>query len=151
MPVYQPFEIEPGTIDDLGVLHTLERRAHISPWSRAMLRDSLSSNHLCWKLSIDNQICAYLITMKALDELELLNIVVAPAKQGLGLGEHLMQHLNLFATENNFMRIFLEVRASNFAAIHLYKKSGFKQVGLRRNYYPALRGGEDALVMRLIL
>jgi len=87
--------------------------------------------------------------MKTLDELELLNIVVAPSSQGLGLGTVLVEHLILFSKKNQFKNIFLEARASNATAIHLYLKSGFKQVGLRKNYYPGDQGREDALVMQL--
>ena len=143
------FVIEPATIHDLDAIHDIECIAQFSPWTESMLKDSLSGNHLCWKLSIDNQINAYIIVMKTLDELELLNIVVAPSSQGLGLGTVLVEHLILFSKKNQFKNIFLEARASNATAIHLYLKSGFKQVGLRKNYYPGDQGREDALVMQL--
>ena len=57
----------------------------------------------------------------------------------------LMDELIRTAADRGVTRLFLEVRAGNPGAIHLYKKSGFVQTGIRKNYYEEL--GEDALVM----
>jgi [ribosomal protein S18]-alanine N-acetyltransferase len=141
-------KIELATIDDLAAISVIESKAHISPWSERMLKDSLCGSHLCWKLSINNQVLAYLIVMKSSDELELLNIAVAPSAQGQGIGKRLIEHLILFLSNNQFKSIFLEVRMSNIEATQLYQSAGFKQVGTRKNYYPHEKGREDALVMQ---
>jgi ribosomal-protein-alanine N-acetyltransferase len=49
------------------------------------------------------------------------------------------------------MDVFLEVRPSNPAAIRLYQSHGFAQIGVRRGYYQALDGREDAVVLRKVL
>ncbi|MCV6605478.1 MAG: ribosomal protein S18-alanine N-acetyltransferase, partial [Porticoccaceae bacterium] len=79
-------------------------------------------------------------------EAEILNIAVARERQGKGLGRCLLDHC-LQQAEKKARMIFLEVRASNFAAIHLYLDSGFNQIGERRDYYRTARGSEDALMM----
>ena len=141
--------IEVATVHDLQAMLIIENESHISPWSDSMLKDSLSGRHLCWKLSVDNKILAYLIVMKTLDEIEILNIVVAPPEQGQGLGQYLLEYLIIFSSKNHIKSIFLEVRKSNAAALDLYLKAGFKQVGIRKNYYACRDGREDALVMQL--
>jgi ribosomal-protein-alanine N-acetyltransferase len=47
--------------------------------------------------------------------------------------------------------LYLEVRPSNTRAVNLYERLGFEGIALRRDYYPADQGREDALVMRMIL
>jgi len=86
------------------------------------------------------------------DEMTLLDIVVDPTQQGLGLGRVLLNCLIEQAGDKSVSSIFLEVRVSNFSAIALYLSCGFTEVGQRRDYYPNVAGGrEDALIMALPL
>jgi [ribosomal protein S18]-alanine N-acetyltransferase len=86
-----------------------------------------------------------------IDEAHLLNITVKPESQGRGLGLRLLEHLMSRAYQMNGRECFLELRASNQAAYRLYERYGFNEVGRRRDYYPAVGGSEDALVMACTL
>jgi len=86
----------------------------------------------------------------AVDELHLLNITVSPKLRKLGLGTRMMAAIESVAAQQRMPRIILEVRPSNDGALALYKKLGYEQIGIRKNYYPAsLESGsrEDAIVM----
>jgi ribosomal-protein-alanine N-acetyltransferase len=76
-----------------------------------------------------------------------MDIVVHDAHQGNGLGQSLLEHFMDQCSQNNIQQIWLEVRESNAAAIHLYDKAGFILVEQRVNYYPSSKGKEDALIM----
>jgi ribosomal-protein-alanine N-acetyltransferase len=67
--------------------------------------------------------------------------------QGKGLGSRLLKTLERIARAANRETCFLEVRQSNFAAIRLYLNAGFNEVGIRKGYYPAEFGRENAMVM----
>ncbi len=82
----------------------------------------------------------------AAGEAHILNICVHPDYQGQGLGRKLLEHLLELVLDHNVDMMFLEVRPTNFAAIKLYLDVGFDEIGMRRNYYPAKMGWEDALV-----
>jgi ribosomal-protein-alanine N-acetyltransferase len=93
---------------------------------------------------------AYCILYPAVDELHLLNITVAPKLRKLGLGSRMMAAIEGVAAGQNIPRIILEVRPSNLAAVHLYQKLDYEQIGIRKAYYPADNNTgtrEDALVL----
>jgi ribosomal-protein-alanine N-acetyltransferase len=89
--------------------------------------------------------------MMAAGEGHILNCCVAPAWQGRGFGRHLVEHLIDVARDHGTQCLFLEVRPTNIPAVGLYQRLGFSTIGVRRGYYPADQGLEDALVMRLDL
>jgi ribosomal-protein-alanine N-acetyltransferase len=84
--------------------------------------------------------------MYVIDEAHLLNIAVAPTAQGQGLGARLLQHAMREAARDGMDNMYLEVRPSNPCALQIYQAFGFRQIGLRKAYYPAAEGREDALV-----
>ena len=86
-----------------------------------------------------------------LDEASLLNICIVPSEQGNGYAKVLLQFLCEQVRTLGADTLFLEVRASNQTALHLYEKMGFNQIGTRRNYYPAKKGREDAWIFALML
>jgi ribosomal-protein-alanine acetyltransferase len=85
--------------------------------------------------------------MRALDEAHLLVIGVERARQGQGLGAELLQCAMRASAAVGVRRMLLEVRVSNARAIAFYEDFGFARIGLRRGYYPAAVGREDALVL----
>jgi len=89
--------------------------------------------------------------MLVLDEAHLLNISIAAEYQGRGLGRELLVHMMQVARQYNALNMFLEVRVSNLAAIGLYENMGFNEMAIRRNYYPAKNGREDAILMGMAL
>ena len=76
----------------------------------------------------------------------LLNIGVARQHQGKGLGARLLRHVMASAMHHGGLRMFLEVRPGNARAVDLYRQFGFRQIGRRKDYYPARDGREDALI-----
>ena len=94
----------------------------------------------------------YAVPMAALDELHLLNLTVAPALQGRGHGNALMDVVMAHGRGSRFRTVWLEVRQSNLGAQRLYAQRGFAPVGQRPGYYPAHAGQrEDAVVMSIAL
>ncbi|MGS2723850.1 ribosomal protein S18-alanine N-acetyltransferase [Porticoccus sp. GXU_MW_L64] len=135
--------MEPGDIDAVSAIET---QVSPHPWSRNQFQQSLESCHHCWVLESSGRVAGYYLYSLVVGEAEVLNIAVAPKYQSKGLGRQLLDHCLLQAAQKARM-VFLEVRASNFAAIHLYLDSGFNQIGERRDYYRTDQGSEDALMM----
>ncbi len=133
---------------DVDRIILIERAAYRYPWTRGNFVDCLSSGYSCWVAEIGTEIVAYSILMAGAGEGHVLNCCVAPDWQGRGLGRQMMQRLMSSAPDYGVETLFLEVRPSNAKAIDLYDSLGFEAVGLRRHYYPADQGREDALVMR---
>lgn len=104
-----------------------------------------------WALEWGQRLSGYAVVAYMVGEAHLLNLCVAPAKQGNGGGRRLLRHLVLEAARDGMSQVLLEVRASNRAAIDLYAAEGFDVIGRRKGYYPAGREREDALVMALPL
>lgn len=147
---------------DLDAVLAIESISHIHPWTRGNFTDSLGAGHwaYCIRPVLDQAVpgsyldpevlWAYCILFPAVDELHLLNITVAPKLRQMGLGSRIMAAIEGVAAQQNFPRIILEVRPSNIAAVTLYERLGYEQIGLRKGYYPAdsVSGNrEDALVM----
>ena len=80
----------------------------------------------------------------------LLNLSVAAAWQRRGLGRALLMYVFDLIKKNNIIVLFLEVRVSNTAARTLYANAGFREIGVRRGYYPAYVGREDAIVLEYL-
>ena len=147
---------------DLDAVLDIESVSHLHPWTRGNFSDSLAAGHwaYCIRPQVDQAIkgsyldpsilWAYCILYPAVNELHLLNITVSPKLRKLGLASRMMAAIEGVAAQQNMPRIILEVRPSNLAAVTLYQKLGYEQIGMRKNYYPAdpqLGTREDALVM----
>jgi len=137
----------PMTVADLGAVMALEVQAYSHPWSQGNFVDSLAAGHLA-EVLVGAGLIGYFVAMEGVEELHLLNVTVAPAAQGRGHGSALLEAVMAHARARALPRVWLEVRASNQRARALYARLGFDEVGLRRGYYPAVRGREDAVVMR---
>lgn len=98
-----------------------------------------------WISEIGGELAGFLVTRSAADEVEILNIAVAPQWRRAGLGSRLLKHALEVARAAGAQRVFLEVRESNRAAIALYTRLGFQAAGRRENYYAA--PAEAALVL----
>jgi ribosomal-protein-alanine N-acetyltransferase len=125
----------------------IEQQVHSHPWTRGNFNDSLASGYICKIYEAANEMVGYAVLMPALDEVQLLDISIAGAYQRSGLGKKLLAELLALARTLKFERVILEVRPSNAAAIALYRAAGFSEIGVRRGYYPAEHGREDAIVM----
>lgn len=139
--------LAPMVLSDLDAVLCIERQACRFPWSRGNFVDSMTSGYLCQVYRSDEEILGYFILMMAADEAHLLNIVVVPTHQGKKLGAHLLRQAMMMAQDAGGRILLLEVRPSNAAALVLYRRVGFQQIGVRRNYYRDTDGSEDAVVM----
>lgn len=137
--------------DDVPEVHAIEVASYPFPWSAGIFRDCLRAGYLCSVAELDGQCVGYALLSLAADEAHILNICIAPDYRCRGLGRRLMQFLFAQARQQGARTLFLEVRPSNLSAIRLYQSLGLQQVGVRRGYYQATHGREDALVLRLDL
>jgi len=138
--------LRPMSEEDLEFVMENENRAYEFPWSETIFQDCLHVGYCSWVLECDGVIIAHTVMSVAAGEAHILNICVHPDYQGQGLGRKLVMHLLELVLDHNVDMIFLEVRPTNFSAIKLYLDVGFDEIGMRRNYYPAKMGREDALV-----
>jgi len=132
---------------DLDNVLRIEREVHVHPWTQGNFSDALCSKYQCKIFEDNNELLGYAVLMLAVDEAELLDIATAKQHQRHGWGRKLLEEMMALARRHAMQRVVLEVRASNTAAISLYRKSGFVEIGLRREYYPAQNGREDAILM----
>lgn len=133
-------------LKDLQDVAELEQKSFTVPWSGKLLEECLESPlDKVWVLEEDGKIMGYCNFRVIAGEGELMRIAVLPGSRGRGYGRELMEILAEYASINQVEEISLEVRASNSAAINLYKSYGFKTEAVRKRYYtdPA----EDALIM----
>lgn len=139
-------EFFPMNERDLDAVAALEASLQVFPWSRSNFTDSLAVGHSLWVLRIGGDLVGFSVVMTVLDEAHLLNIGVCKRYQGQGYGARLLRHALENARLNHASKLFLEVRPSNERAVELYRHFGFRQIGLRKGYYPATIGREDALI-----
>ncbi len=144
-------QFSPMTESDLDAVLRIERAIYDFPWTRGNFRDSLRAGYSCWVARADGELTGYAVMMLAAGEAHLLNLSVATERQGRGHGRALLAHLLATARDHAARVLFLEVRPSNGAAKRLYGGFGFEQIGVRRGYYPAHGGREDALVFSIAL
>ena len=139
------------TLADMDEVMRIEQQAHAHPWTRGNFADALNSDNLCKVYEGGKEILGYAVLMQAVDEMQLLNISIAAEHQRKGLGRKLLGEVMEIARGMSMRRMLLEVRASNVAALGLYCEAGFGEIGLRRGYYLADNGREDAIVMECLL
>ena len=128
--------IRSAQLSDLDAVMAVEQAAHSHPWPVSVMQRYLEKDDVCWVVQDQQQVCAHAVVQVIAGEAELLTIAVDPACQGRGFGQQLLQHVLDRAVTARAEQIFLEVRESNIAAITLYEKNGFCEVGRRPNYYP---------------
>ncbi len=134
---------------DLARAWEIEKRAHAFPWSETTFASNQGDRYLNYQLITEGKMAAFAITQVVLDEATLFNIAVDPAFQRRGFGRELLEHLIDALEKRGVVTVWLEVRASNAAAIALYEHLGFNEATIRRNYYPTADGREDAIIMAL--
>lgn len=144
--VFRPMQFE-----DLDSIMQIEPKIYSHPWSRGNFADSLHAGYSCWIYESEGKVVGYAVMMSVLDEAHLLNISIAQDYQGRGMGRALLEHVIDIARRHGAQMMFLEVRPSNKNAITLYESIGFNEFSIRKGYYPAHNGREDAILMGLAL
>lgn len=138
------------TTDLAGVL-ALEQKLYKYPWTQGILDDCMVIGYDCWVCEDKDKIFGYGILSIAIDEARIMNLCVDNAVQGQGWGHKLLTLMIETARVKMAATLFLEVRPSNKAALALYEKNGFSEVGVRKDYYPKGAGREDAVMLALSL
>ena len=130
----------------IGALAALECACFSHPWSEQALRDELDNPTAVFFVAVgeDGAVRGYVGMHHILDEADITNVAVFPAARRQGVGRALIQAVADYAAKQALVRVTLEVRASNAAAIALYEGFGFVQDGRRPRFYSDPT--EDALL-----
>ncbi len=153
-----PREVAPGapllralTTSTLNEVMQVEIAVYPFPWTRGNFIDSIAAHHLCWTLhAAGGALLGYCVALQGAGEMHLLNITVVPGARRRGHARRMLRALLDRAAAEAADRLWLEVRVSNAEARSAYARLGFREVGMRRSYYPAAAGRrEDAVVMSL--
>ena len=141
--------IVPMTADHLDEVAELERICFSAPWSRNMLAEELDNALSAFLVALDDEgkVVGYAGVQVILDEGYITNVAVRPEYRRQGIAGELLAVFHRFAEGNKMAFLTLEVRDSNASARALYTKHGFKEVGVRKNYYDHPK--EDAIIMTL--
>lgn len=134
-------------LEDLDEVLHIEERTFSTPWSRNSFEMEITDNLLSTYIvaEVEGKIVAYAGMWIIIDEGHITNLAVDERYKGKSIGNYLLVGLIKQCVNNNIYRMTLEVRKSNDVAINLYKKHGFTEQGIRKNYYADEK--EDAIVM----
>lgn len=139
--------LRPAASSDVRNISILEERIFPTPWSEESIRHDIEHNEnaLVAVAEWNGNFAGYLDVWQVVGEGQVNNFGVLPEFRDKGIGSQLMQYMMEWLLENGNLEISLEVRVSNEGAIRLYHRMGFRELGVRKNYY--LDTGEDALLM----
>jgi len=134
---------------DLTEVMAIESGLYTHPWTRGNFGDSLRAGYECRSYRLHGELIGYFVLLAAAGEAHLLNLSIAEPHQRRGYGTALLNEATALARALGANNLFLEVRPSNRGAQELYYRYGFRKIAVRRAYYPASGGREDALVLSL--
>ncbi len=144
-------KIRPMKPTDIQAVLDIERQVYNYPWTEGIFRDCFTAGYKCWVCEDLERVIAYSILSVAAGEAHIMNICVDPTEQNQGIGRKMIEHLIKVSRYCKAESIFLEVRPSNESAKVLYQRMGFNEIGIRKDYYPAEEGREDALMFGMEL
>ncbi|WP_071461368.1 ribosomal protein S18-alanine N-acetyltransferase [Bacillus massilinigeriensis] len=135
------------TLKDIDSIYEIESRSFATPWSKEAFYNELIKNQFAvyTVVDVDNKTVGYGGMWIIIDEAHVTNIALYPEFRGHGLGEALMRRMMDIAKERGVRTMTLEVRVSNEPAKSLYRKLGFSDGAIRKQYYTD--NMEDAIVM----
>lgn len=136
---------------DLQEVMAIESAIYSHPWTQGNFADSLRAGYECRTWRLHGRLIGYFVLMVGAGEAHLLNLSVGEGSRRQGHGTALLKEAISIARGLGAGSLFLEVRPSNQPAHGLYRAFGFREVAVRRGYYPAHSGREDALVLLLPL
>jgi [ribosomal protein S18]-alanine N-acetyltransferase len=139
------------SLADVAAVASVERASYAFPWSEGVFRDCVRVGYFCRVIEAAGEVAGYGIMSSGAGEAHILNVCVRGDLRSGGVGRRLMLYLLERARELHMQDVFLEVRPSNTIAIRLYETLGFTRVGMRKAYYQAPGGREDALVYKMAL
>lgn len=139
--------IRPMQQADLDEVIAIEEAVYPFPWTRGIFKDCLLVGYSCWVYQQQDKIIGYVVMSIAAGEAHILTLAVHPENQGCGVAKQILDHVLETSRDHGADTIYLEVRPSNTRAVEIYRKAGFNEIGIRKDYYPDVNGREDALVM----
>ena len=135
--------LEEQYLDEVCIL---EEKAFSMPWHRKSFQEMIQNKEACYLVAlIDGKVVGCCGVRHIVGEGEITNVVVDPSFRNNKIGYQMMQALLMQGRNLGIKEFVLEVRKSNDAAIFLYEKLGFKEEGVRKNFYEQPK--EDALIM----
>lgn len=133
-------------LSDLPEIAALESEIFSDAWSLKSLEETWNQkNAVIFAAKTEEKIAGYLIFYYVLDEGEIARIATATSVRRQGAAGRLFREFVSFCQDQQITRIMLEVRESNEAARRFYEKCGFKEDGIRKNYYENPQ--ENAILM----
>ncbi len=143
--------IRQAKLYDVPAMARIERDSFGSPWSAEEITKDVTAggNVYVAVAECGGEKAGYGEIRNIAGEAQIYNIAVAPEFRREGIGEALLRHMIARAEDDGCELVTLEVRSGNEAAMALYTKLGFREVGRRKGYYA--KGGEDAVLMDLDL
>ena len=127
----------------------IEAASNLTPWSKKIFQKILENRSISFVIRSNESVVAFCIANKVLDECHLQNIAVIEEFRGKGIGTFMLNILFKRAKLSDLDTVLLEVRESNEIARKFYRDNGFKELSVRKNYYKAENGRENAVIMRL--
>jgi ribosomal-protein-alanine N-acetyltransferase len=152
-PRHAPVTLRPMRRTDLDAVLAIEQRAFPQPWSRGFFEKELAAPQARCTIATRSDgdtdvLVGYTVAWRVLDEVHLLNVAVHDGHRGAAIGRRLLEHVLDDGRATDARVVYLEVRAGNVPARRLYRRLGFRDLGVRRAYYGP---GQDAIVMELRL
>jgi len=138
------------TSADIPLVHDMAQQCFTTPWQTESFEYEISNRDAVLQVAeIDNKPAGYVCIRTILDVTHIMDIAVSPELRRAGIGTRLLQSAlqQVRSMQRDLKIITLEVRESNIAAVRLYEKFGFKEIGRRKDYYK--KPTEDALIMEL--
>ena len=136
-------------LSDVPFILNIERDSYPFPWSEGIFRDCIRVGYFCRVIELRGVITGYGVMSFGANEAHILNLCIHREMRDQGAGRMLLQYLLNAARTAGMHDAFLEVRPSNYGAINLYESVGFVRIGVRKSYYQASPGREDAWVYKL--
>lgn len=143
--------LRPFQESDLAAMAAIEAELQSFPWTALQFIQSYSEGHRGLVAMADEELVGFAVTQLVLDELSLLTLGVKRDWQRRGIARQLVEAIAEQGCEQGAAVLMLEVRKSNTPARSLYRRLGFVETGLRKGYYRAEEGREDAVLMALTL
>lgn len=148
VPDPDKISILPGCLGDTELLCQLEQdgESEYLPWSKSSIDASFkNAGFECYLAKLGEKTLGYIAAMNSGEEYEVLRLVVLKKARLQKIATKLLEFLIKTAQKNNISGIVLEVGDKNFAALSLYRKLDFTEVGMRKDYYGK---GQNAVIMR---
>jgi len=139
------------TESDLPEVIAIECRSYDFPWTEGIFKDCIRVGYYGQVIESSGGIAGYGVMTVGAGEAHIVNLCIKPELRQQGLGGQMLIHMMDNARRLGVDNMLLEVRPSNHIAIRLYMNMGFNEIGIRKGYYPASHGREDALILACAL